>query len=69
MASIPLKVARKAAKLTQVQLSKMTGISQGHLSHLERYETQPAFETVQRLAKAVGVKPSQLRFKNEGAPA
>lgn len=61
---IKVREARKAVPLTQKQLSALTGISQGHISHMERYEVAPSYESVQRLAKALGLKPSQLQFTN-----
>lgn len=54
--SMRLRQYREAAGLTQVQLSQLSGIDQGHISRIETGQVpRPSVETVRRLAQAVGV--------------
>ena len=47
--------ARKAKKITQKQLSDLTGITQGDISKLENSSANPSIKTLQRLANALGM--------------
>ena len=47
--------ARKAKKITQKQLSELTGITQGDISKLENGSANPSIKTLQRLANALGM--------------
>lgn len=55
-----LREARCACEMSQAEVALLANISQGHLSQLEsgNYEASPA--TIQRLAHALGVKPTEL---------
>jgi transcriptional regulator with XRE-family HTH domain len=47
--------------LTQEQLAARTGLSQGHVSHLENGERlNPGMTTLKRLARALGVPVAEL---------
>ena len=60
---IPLREARKRAGLTQVELSRVSGIPQDHISKLEiGVIREPSFATVLRLANALRIDPRLLRF-------
>ena len=48
--------ARKEARLTQRELSELSGISQGDISKLETGNANPSLRTLQRLASALGKK-------------
>ena len=48
--------ARKAAGLTQKELSERTGIAQADISRLERGNANPSLKTLQRLASGMGMK-------------
>src|SRR6516162_2706349 len=50
-----LRLLREKAGISQYRLAKQSGISKQMLSRLELNESQPSWETVQRLAKALGV--------------
>jgi predicted transcriptional regulator len=50
---VTLSELRKAAGLTQVEVSKRSGIDQGELSRLER-RIAPRIETVARYVEALG---------------
>ena len=53
---------RNAKGWTQEQLAEKAGISPGYLAHLEalRSDAEPSFETLSRLACALGVTISEL---------
>ena len=51
-----LKEARKAAGLTQVELSRKTGMSQQDISSIERGDRDPTASTLLKLADALGCK-------------
>lgn len=51
---------RKARGLTQVQLSRLTGISQRSLSYYETQDTYPPAPLVVRLAEALNVTTDEL---------
>lgn len=51
-----LKEARKAAGLTQVELSRKTGLSQQDISSIERGDREPTASTLRKLADALGCK-------------
>lgn len=46
--------ARRAAKLSQQEVERLTGIPQHYVSTLERGRENPTLETMARLAEAVG---------------
>ena len=47
--------ARKAAGMTQKDLSERTGIAQSDISRLERGNANPSLRTLQRLAAGMGM--------------
>lgn len=47
--------ARKSKKITQKQLSEITGIAQGDISKLENGSANPSVKTLQRLANGLGM--------------
>lgn len=47
---------RKALNLSQKELAAKANINQGQLSRIERFESTPTLETIERLAKAVDAK-------------
>ena len=51
---------RIARGLTQEQLAARAGISVSYVSMLQRGQRSPPLETLEQLAKALGVKPVQL---------
>jgi transcriptional regulator with XRE-family HTH domain len=51
-----IKAARKAAKLTQLQLADLAGITQPHLSKIERGIVTPSTVTIRKLTKALKIK-------------
>lgn len=53
--------ARDEKNMTQVQLSKITGISQADISRFENGEANPTIEMLSRIAYAFG-KKLELQF-------
>jgi transcriptional regulator with XRE-family HTH domain len=51
---------REAHGYTQAQAAKRAGIYFNHYARIERGEIMPKYETIQKLAKAFGVTPSDL---------
>jgi len=61
--SATLKEARKRARLTQDELAAKSGVDQTTISSLETGRIkQPTDDTRVRLAKALRIAPSRLRF-------
>ena len=57
---ILLKEIRKEKNITLDELSKMTGMSKGHLSKIERRETEPTITSLARIALALNVDITKL---------
>lgn len=58
-----LREARERAKLTQEQLAHRSGVDQTTISRIETSsDANPTFRTIDRLAKALGIARSRLRF-------
>ena len=55
-----LKKLRLISKLSQMQLAQKAGISQCHLSSLERGVKQPTLPVLKRLAAALGISVAEL---------
>lgn len=58
---------RRRKRLTQVQLAKRAEVDQTYVSLLERGLRRPSDEIRDRLAKALGIAPSRLRFPDPSA--
>lgn len=57
---ILLRERREEKGISINQLSKMTGISKGHLSRIENQETMPTILTIERIAIALKVDSKKL---------
>ncbi len=57
-----LRRARKARKVTQVELAARTGVAHSTVVRIERGQAKPRIETVGRFAEALGVDPKWLAF-------
>jgi len=55
-----LLAAREAAQMTQKELSDLSGVSQRHLSQLEREGSNLTLDTLCELAKHLNVTPASL---------
>ncbi len=51
---------RSKKKLSQKALAKRVGISVSYVSMLERGQRSPPLETIEKMARALGVTPSSL---------
>ena len=57
-----LKRARKTAKLTQMELSNLSGVKQGLISNYEKGQRVPEAGTVKKLASILKMNPGDLLF-------
>ena len=55
-----LKALRERRGLTQEQLSEKSGVGRSHLARLETGKQDPTLSTLEKLAKALGVKVGRL---------
>ncbi len=55
-----LRAARKKLGLTQEQVAERSGVQAGEVSRIEAGKRDPRVSTLERLAKAVELKPGQL---------
>jgi len=55
-----LRSSRRAAGLTQIDLSERTGLDQAVISRLERGRHRPRFDTLQRIAAGLGISVAHL---------
>lgn len=62
-----LKYWRNKANLTQEQLSEKIGYGGGYISEIESRNIFPKPETIDAIANALNIKPSQL-FEEQGCP-
>lgn len=61
-----LKQARKIKKLTQHELAEAAALSVDTVSRLERGDALPSFDSIEALAKALGISP--LQFFSQRSP-
>lgn len=52
--------ARMKAGLTQLELSKKSGVSTNYISRIERADAHPTTATLEKLVKALKIKSSTL---------
>ena len=55
-----VRAERTKRFMTQEQLARASGISQKALSKIETNEVEPRFSTILKLAKALGIDPSEF---------
>lgn len=60
-----LKNARKAKDLSVYKLSQLSGVSETHIRDLERGDRNPSFDTLDRLAKPLGLSLSDMFKETE----
>jgi len=57
-----LRARRCALHLTQEQLAQRLGVSSPYIGHLESEKRKPSNEVIGRLAKVLGLDPTELLF-------
>ena len=57
---ILLKHIRKERNMTLKRLSEITGISEAHLSYVERGEREPSLSTIIRIAVSLNIDEKEL---------
>ena len=62
---VRLRQLRKAKGFSMYKLHKESGLSQGHISDLEKCINQPTIETLQRLLTPMGITLAEF-FNEEG---
>jgi transcriptional regulator with XRE-family HTH domain len=62
-----LKELREAAGLTQESLARAADVSVSSVSKLEQRDLDPAWSTVQALARALGVSTEAFKIEGEAA--
>ena len=60
-----LRQMRKSKKFSIYRLHEITGLSQGHISELEKGKNQPTIETLQRLLTPMGISLSEFFNEND----
>jgi len=60
-----IKDARKKAGLTQGELSELTGVTQSHISNIEKGRANPTFLTIEKLSKALDLIVNDVIFSRD----
>lgn len=60
MPKLYLKEIRRQRGISQLELSRRSGVSYGYISELENELKIPTIDTICKLAKALGCKPEEL---------
>lgn len=63
-----LRRVRLAAGMTQEQLALESGVQRNFISLIETGQNQPTITTIAKLARALGIKASELVAAAEPAP-
>jgi transcriptional regulator with XRE-family HTH domain len=66
MTQMTVREARESRKppMTQERLADKSGVDQTYISLIERLLRNPSDDIKRRLAKALGIAPSRLRFSD-----
>lgn len=62
-----MKFYRKQAGLTQEKLAELIGMSTSYIGDMEARERFPSAETIDKIANALNMRPSEL-FNERGSP-
>jgi transcriptional regulator with XRE-family HTH domain len=55
-----LRVLRKQKDFTQEELADIAGINRNYIGQIEREEKSPTVDVIEKLAKALSVRPLEL---------
>jgi D-alanyl-D-alanine-carboxypeptidase/D-alanyl-D-alanine-endopeptidase len=58
-----LRAKRIEKFMSQAELADASGLSEAHVGRIERNEVEPHLSTIRKLAKALGIEPSELAPK------
>ena len=59
-----LKAAREAARMSQLELSYKSGVSQNMITYIETGKSSPTLTTILKLCNAMNINPASL-FQEE----
>lgn len=62
-----LRTFRKARNMSQSDLARAAGLGKAYISDIERQLRNPTIDSVEKLALALGRKPWELLYYNEGS--
>jgi len=62
-----LQEERKAKKITQEKLAKLTGLDRTFISLIENGKRSPTFSTILKICSALEIDPSELFLKFESS--
>ncbi len=57
---IRVQKLRKQSNLTQKELAEKIGVSRAYMGYIEQGRNAPSLEVLEKLARALKVKPSEL---------
>ena len=60
-----LKKAREEAKLSQLELSYRSGVSQNMITYIETGKSSPTLTTLLKLTDALNINPAELFIQTE----
>jgi transcriptional regulator with XRE-family HTH domain len=63
-----IRAIREAKNLSQGDIEKRSGLLRHYISRIENGHTVPAVETLEKLARALGVPMYQLFYEGKGEP-
>jgi serine-type D-Ala-D-Ala carboxypeptidase/endopeptidase len=55
-----LRAKRVEKFMSQAELADASGLSEAHVGRIERNEVEPHLSTIRKLARALGIEPSEL---------
>ena len=60
-----LKAARENAKMSQLELSYKSGVSQNMITYIETGKSSPTLTTILKLCNALNINPAELFMQTE----
>jgi len=63
-----LRITRESKGLSQGDIERRSGLLRSYISRVECGHTGPSLTTLEKFARALGVEPYQLLFRNSGLP-
>jgi serine-type D-Ala-D-Ala carboxypeptidase/endopeptidase len=58
-----LRAKRVEKFMSQAELADASSLSEAHVGRIERNEVEPHLSTIRKLARALGIEPSELAPK------